>query len=610
MKSDFLRNIGIVAHVDHGKTTLVDALLRYSGSLKLTRDVVERERVMDSNALERERGITILSKNTSVEWQNYRINIVDTPGHADFSGEVERILSMVDSVLLLIDAVEGPMPQTRFVVQKAFANKLRPLVVINKCDRKGARPDWVVDQTFDLFDKLGATDQQLDFPIAYCSATLGYARPEPNGVETDLRFLFDMIIKHAPRPEVFAGGALQMQISSIDYSPYVGTIGIGKIQRGEMFAGQEIVVVDQNGGKRKTRNSDLIAFNGLARENRKHAVAGEIIGVTGIDGLRVSDTVCHPDKPESLPPLSLDDPTLSMTFEVSDSPFAGREAKFVTSRQILERLEKELIRNVALKIKPTNDPKIVSVFGRGELHLSILIENMRREGYGFCVGKPQVLRKKINEIYHEPYEYLVMDTLAEYQGKVMEMVGERQGVLQNVQQQGGERVKLEFVVPSRSLIGLRTEYLSTTSGHGLMSSVFDSYKPSEETRTFNRINGVLISNSPGKALAYSLFGLQNRGRLLVKPGEEIFEGMIIGIHNRNNDLTVNPMKAKQLTNIRAAGNDENLVLTPPLELDLEKALEFISDDELVEVTPSGIRLRKRLLKETDRKTANRSAKRL
>ena len=608
MRLDYIRNIGIVAHVDYGKTTLVDALLRYCGSLKSGRGDAERQRVMDSDALERERGITILSKNTSVEWRNFHINIVDTPGHADFSGEVERILSMVDSVLLLIDAVEGPMPQTRFVVQKAFANKLRPLVVVNKCDRKGARPDWVVDQTFDLFDKLGATDQQLDFPTAYCSATLGYARRRPDGPESDLQFLLEMIVEHAPQPKVAAPGGLQMQISSIDYSPYVGTVGIGKIRRGKISSNQELLIIDKNGHTRKSKCNELIAFNGLVRETRKHADAGEIVGVTGIDNLRVSDTICDPNEAESLPPLTLDDPTLSMTFEVSNSPFAGREAKFVTSRQILERLQKELIRNVALKVEPTQDPKIVRVFGRGELHLSILIENMRREGYGFCIGKPKVFRKKINGVRHEPYEYLVLDTLVEHQGKVMEIMGERQGILQNMLLDRVERVKLEYVLPSESLIGLRTEYLSATSGHGLMSSTFDSFKPSERTHRPSRINGVLVSNGSGKALAYSLFNLQNRGRLLIKPGEEIFEGMIIGIHNRNNDLTVNPMKAKELTNIRAAGNDENVVLTPPLELDLEKSLEFISHDELVEVTPSGIRLRKRLLKEADRKTANRSAK--
>ncbi len=606
MSASQLRNIAIVAHVDHGKTTLVDELLKQSGTLDQRRDG-GAERVMDSNALERERGITILAKNTALGWNDYRINVVDTPGHADFGGEVERILSMVDSVLLLVDAVDGPMPQTRFVTQKAFARGLNPIVVINKCDRAGARPHWVLDQTFELFDRLGASDAQLDFPVVYCSAIEGWARHEPDGPETDMQVLFEAIVAHVPPPEVEADGPLQMQVSALDYSSYVGAIGIGRIRRGRITPNQQLVIIDRDGRSRRGRVLEVLGFQGLNREVREEAFAGDIVAVTGIDGLRISDTLCDPAAPEALPALSVDEPTVSMTFEVSDSPFAGREGKFVTSRQIIERLERELVHNVALRVEPTADPKVVLVSGRGELHLSILIENMRREGYAFCVGRPRVIIKTIDGRPHEPFESLVVDVPEEFQGAVMERLGARRGNVLAMQPDGQGRVRLDYAIPARGLIGFRTEFMTATSGNGLIYSSFDDYRPVTGGAIAPRKNGVLIANADGKALAFALFNLQERGRLMVAPGEDVFEGMIVGIHSRDNDLVVNPMKAKQLTNIRAAGNDENILLTPALRLDLEQALEFIADDELVEVTPVAIRLRKRELHEVDRKRSQRAA---
>ncbi len=605
MNADRLRNIAIVAHVDHGKTTLVDVLLQQSGSFENTRGTPQ-ERVMDSNDLERERGITILAKNTALTWNDYRINIVDTPGHADFGGEVERILSMVDSVLLLVDAVDGPMPQTRFVTQKAFARGLHPLVVINKCDRAGARPHWVLDQTFELFDRLGANDAQLDFPVVYTSATEGYARSAVDGQETDMSVLFETIVEHVQAPTVERSGPLQMQISSLDYSSYVGAIGIGRIQRGSIEPGQQLAIVDRDGNERRGKVLEVLGFQGLKRESRPRADAGDIVAVTGIDELRISDTLCDPAHPEAQPVLSVDEPTVSMTFEVSDSPFAGREGRFVTSRQILERLDRELIHNVALRVEPTADPKAVIVSGRGELHLSILIENMRREGYAFCVGRPQVIVKTINGVEHEPYEQVAVDVPEEFQGTIMERLGNRRGQLDAMAPDGNSRVRLDYTMPARGLIGFRTEFMTATSGTGLIFSSFDSFRPRTQGTIAGRTNGVLIANADGKALAFALFNLQERGRLLIGHGEDVFEGMIIGIHSRDNDLTVNPMKAKQLTNIRAAGNDENILLTPALKLDLEQALEFINDDELVEVTPEAIRLRKRELTEIDRKRTQRA----
>ncbi|MGB1883046.1 MAG: translational GTPase TypA [Gammaproteobacteria bacterium] len=605
MNADRLRNIAIVAHVDHGKTTLVDVLLQQSGSFDNTRGTPQ-ERVMDSNDLERERGITILAKNTALTWNDYRINIVDTPGHADFGGEVERILSMVDSVLLLVDAVDGPMPQTRFVTQKAFARGLHPLVVINKCDRAGARPHWVLDQTFELFDRLGANDAQLDFPVVYTSATEGYARSDVDGQETDMRVLFETIVEHVQAPTVERSGPLQMQISSLDYSSYVGAIGIGRIQRGSIEPSQQLAIVDRDGNERRGKVLEVLGFQGLNRESRPRADAGDIVAVTGIDELRISDTLCDPAHPEALPVLSVDEPTVSMTFEVSDSPFAGREGRFVTSRQILERLDRELIHNVALRVEPTADPKVVIVSGRGELHLSILIENMRREGYAFCVGRPQVIVKTIDGVEHEPYEQVAVDVPEEFQGTIMERLGNRRGQLDAMAPDGNGRVRLDYTMPARGLIGFRTEFMTATSGTGLIFSSFESFRPRTQGTIAGRTNGVLIANADGKALAFALFNLQERGRLLIGHGEDVFEGMIIGIHSRDNDLTVNPMKAKQLTNIRAAGNDENILLTPALKLDLEQALEFINDDELVEVTPEAIRLRKRELTEIDRKRTQRA----
>jgi GTP-binding protein len=602
---DKLRNIAIIAHVDHGKTTLVDKLLQCSGTLKTRGEA--QERVMDSNAIERERGITILAKNTAIEWGDYRINIIDTPGHADFGGEVERVLSMVDSVLLLVDAMDGPMPQTRFVTQKALERGLRPIVVINKVDRPGARPDWVLDQTFDLFDRLGATEEQLDFPVIYASGLNGYAGDDPSVRSGDMEPLFRKIVEHVPPPDVNPEGPLQIQVSALDYSSYVGVIGIGRIARGRVTTNMPVVIVDRHGERRNGRILQVLGFLGLERRETAEAKAGDIICFTGIDGLRISDTLCDPACVEPLPQLNVDEPTVSMTFQVNTSPLAGQDGKFVTSRQIRERLDKELIHNVALRVEDTGDPDRFRVSGRGELHLSILIENMRREGYELGVSRPEVIMREVDGVPQEPYEQLTVDVEEQHQGSVMEKLGARGAELNNMVPDGKGRVRLDYRVPSRGLIGFRTEFLTATQGTGLIYHVFDSYGPVKPGDFGSRINGVLISNGAGKALAYALFNLQERGRLFIGHGEQVYEGMIIGIHSRDNDLVVNPLKAKQLTNIRAAGSDENILLTPPIRMTLEQALEFIDDDELVEVTPNSIRLRKKELKEHDRKRSSRMA---
>ncbi|MGR9072774.1 MAG: translational GTPase TypA [Gammaproteobacteria bacterium] len=600
-----IRNIAIIAHVDHGKTTLVDKLLQQSGTFGSHEKVSER--VMDSNDLEKERGITILAKNTAIDWRDYHINIVDTPGHADFGGEVERVLSMVDSVLLLVDAVDGPMPQTRFVTQKAFAMGLNPIVVINKIDRPGARPDWVVDQTFDLFDRLGATDEQLDFPIVYTSALNGYAGLDSTTEGGDMTPLFETIVEKVNPPDVDVDGPFQMQVSSLDYNSYVGVIGIGRIKRGKIKTNTPLVVADRNGNRRNARLLQIFGFHGLERIEVAEAGAGDIIAFTGIEGLQISDTLCHPECVELLPPLTVDEPTVSMTFQVNTSPFAGREGKFLTSRQIRERLDRELQHNVALRVEDTGDPDKFKVSGRGELHLSVLIENMRREGYELGVSRPEVIIKEIEGEKCEPFEFVTLEVEEIHQGAVMEKIGERKGDLQNMSPDGKGRIRLEYIMPSRGLIGFQTEFLTSTSGSGLLYHVFDHYGPMKKGSLGRRLNGVLISNVTGKALAFALFNLQERGSLFLAHGDEVYEGMLVGIHSRSNDLVVNPTKAKQLTNIRAAGNDENLILTPIQKLTLEQALEFIDDDELVEVTPKSIRLRKKLLLEHERKKAARSA---
>lgn len=600
-----LRNIAIIAHVDHGKTTLVDKLLQQSGTFAAHEKV--EERVMDSNALEKERGITILAKNTAIDWNGYHINIVDTPGHADFGGEVERVLSMVDSVLLLVDAVDGPMPQTRFVTQKAFALGLKPIVVINKIDRPGARPNWVLDQTFDLFDRLGATEEQLDFPVVYASALNGYAGHSPDIREGNMDPLFQTIIDKVHPPVVDAEGGFRMQISQLDYNSYVGVIGIGRIQRGTIRTNTPVTVVSRDGGQRNARILQVFGFKGLERVEVPEANAGDIIAFTGIDALEISDTVCAVDCVEPLPPLTVDEPTVSMTFQVNNSPFAGKEGKFVTSRQIRERLQRELLHNVALRVEDTSDPDKFKVSGRGELHLSILIENMRREGYELGVSRPEVIVKEIDGELCEPYEFVTIEVEEANQGAVMEKLGERKGDLLNMMPDGQGRVRLEYMIPSRGLIGFQTEFMTATSGTGLLYHVFDHYGPVKKGEIGQRINGVMISMVEGKALGYALFNLQERGRLFIEHGTEVYEGMIIGIHSRDNDLVVNPTKAKQLTNIRAAGSDENIILTPPVKLSLEQTLEFIDDDELVEVTPKSIRLRKKLLLEHERKKASRAA---
>ena len=599
-----LRNVAIIAHVDHGKTTLVDKLLQQSGTLG--RKDQGAERIMDSNDQEKERGITILAKNTAIEWQDFHINIVDTPGHADFGGEVERVLSMVDSVLLLVDAVDGPMPQTRFVTQKAFEQGLNPIVVINKVDRPGARPDWVMDQVFDLFDRLGATDEQLDFPVIYASALNGVAGHDPHDLAEDMTPLFEMITERVPAPAVNVDGPFQMQISALDYNSYVGVIGIGRITRGILKPGQQIVLVDRDNNQRKTKIQQVMGHLGLERVEVTEARAGDIVCITGIDKLNISDTLCDPECPEMLPSLSVDEPTVSMTFQVNDSPFAGQDGKFVTSRNIRERLERELIHNVALRVEQGDDADKFKVSGRGELHLSVLIETMRREGFELAVSRPQVVIKEINGIRQEPYEHVVVDIEDQHQGSVMEAMGLRRAELKDMVPDGKGRVRLDFIMPARGLIGFRSQFLTLTSGSGILTSIFDHYGDIKEGDVGQRNNGVLISMVNGKVLAYALFSLQERGRLFVDPNVDVYEGQVIGLHSRDNDLTVNPTKAKQLTNVRASGSDENIILTPPIRHTLEQALEFIDDDELVEVTPNFVRLRKKFLKEHERKRASRS----
>jgi GTP-binding protein len=599
-----LRNIAIIAHVDHGKTTLVDQLLQQSGTLDSRK--APTERVMDSNDLEKERGITILSKNTAITWGEYHINIVDTPGHADFGGEVERVLSMVDSVLLLVDAVEGPMPQTRFVTQKAFAMGFKPIVVINKIDREGARPDWVLDQTFDLFDNLGATDEQLDFPVVYASAINGYASLDSTVRDGDMTPLFETIVSQVPAPDTDDQGPFQMQVSTLDYNSYVGVIGIGRIKRGKITTNTPVKLIDREGAVRSGRVLQVLGFHGLERVERSEAQAGDIIAITGIDPLDISDTLCDPEAVEALPPLSVDEPTISMTFQPNTSPFAGRDGKYVTSRNIWDRLQQELKHNVALRVEQLEGERF-RVSGRGELHLSVLIENMRREGYELAVGRPEVIIHEVDGEKQEPYEQLAVDIEEQSQGAVMEALGERKAELKNMVPDGKGRVRLDYVIPARGLIGFRTEFLTLTSGTGLLYSVFDHYGPYLNVSIGQRNNGVMIANGQGKALGYALFNLQERGKLMIGHGDEVYEGMIVGIHSRSNDLVVNPLKAKQLTNIRAAGSDENIILTPPIRFSLEQALEFIDDDELVEVTPQVVRVRKKFLKEHERKRASRAA---
>ncbi|WP_395946832.1 translational GTPase TypA [Caedibacter taeniospiralis] len=599
-----LRNIAIIAHVDHGKTTLVDKLLQQSGTLKTRGSEVER--VMDSNDLEKERGITILAKNTAIRWNDYRINIVDTPGHADFGGEVERVMSMVDSVLLLVDAVDGPMPQTRFVTEKAFARGLKPIVVINKIDRPGARPAWVMDQVFDLFDRLGATDEQLDFPVVYTSALNGYATLNENKITDNMNALFQAIVDHVPAPEVNQAGSFQMQISSLDYSSFVGTIGIGRIKRGKIKTNTPVSIISKNGNTRQGRVLQILGHMGLERTEVPEASAGDIVCVTGIEGLNISDTLCALDCVEALPPLAVDEPTISMTFQVNNSPFAGREGKFVTSRQIKDRLEKELLHNVALRVEQLDDPDKFKVSGRGELHLSILLENMRREGFEIAVSRPHVIFKEMDGEMCEPYEQAIIDVDEQYQGAVMEKMGLRQAELRNMEPDGKGRVRLEFIIPSRGLIGFYTEFLTITSGTGIVNKIFDHYGPVKKGIIESRLSGTLISNCAGKAVAFALFNLQERGKMFIGHGVEVYEGMIIGINARDNDLTVNPCKGKQLTNMRASGKDESIILTTPIKITLEYALEFIEDDELVEITPKSIRLRKKFLTESDRKRYSRT----
>ena len=599
-----LRNIAIIAHVDHGKTTLVDKLLQQSGTLDRTSE--GQERIMDSNDLERERGITILAKNTAIRWNDYRINIVDTPGHADFGGEVERVLSMVDSVLLLVDAVDGPMPQTRFVTQKAFAQGLKPIVVINKIDRPGARPDWVMDQVFDLFDNLGATDEQLDFKVVYASALNGWATLDQDVPSENMEPLFQAIVDNVEAPKGDVDGAFQMQISQLDYNSYVGVIGIGRITRGRVKTNQQVTIVGANGKNRTGKVGQVLGYLGLSRTEVADAQAGDIIAITGLGELKISDTICDNSAVEALPPLSVDEPTVNMTFQVNTSPFAGKEGKFVTSRNILERLNQELVHNVALRVEETEDPDKFRVSGRGELHLSILIENMRREGYELAVSRPEVILRTVDGVLHEPFETVTVDVEEIHQGSVMEQLGLRKGEMTNMTPDGKGRVRLDFMIPSRGLIGFQTEFLTMTSGTGLLYHTFDHYGPHKGGSIGERQNGVLISNATGKALTFALFGLQDRGRLFIGHATEVYEGQVIGIHSRSNDLTVNCLKGKQLTNMRASGTDEAQVLTPPIRMTLEQALEFIDNDELVEITPKAIRIRKKLLTEMDRKRAGRA----
>jgi GTP-binding protein len=607
---DHLRNIAIIAHVDHGKTTLVDRMLQQSGTLD--ERAAAPERVMDSNELERERGITILSKNTAIAWRDgrteYHINIVDTPGHADFGGEVERILSMVDSVLLLVDAVDGPMPQTRFVTQKAFEMGFRPIVVINKVDRDGARPRWVLDQTFELFDRLGATDEQLDFPVIYASALHGYAGLDDSVHGGDMTPLFRAIVDHVAPPPVNADGRFQMRISSLDYDSYVGVIGIGRVQRGTVRPNQRIAVINRDGDRHDARVLQVLGFHGLERVEVSEAEAGDIVAVTGVEDLAISDTLCDRDTPEALPALSVDEPTISMTFRVNDSPFAGREGRFLTSRQLRERLLREASHNVALRVEETDDAEKFKVSGRGELHLSILIETMRREGYELAISRPEVILREADGRTLEPYVVLVVDLEADYQGAVMERLGNRRAVLQDMRPDGKGRIRMDYLIPARGLIGFQSEYRTVTAGTGLLYHVFDHYGPYHAAPVSTRGNGVLISNGTGKAIPYALYNLQERGRMIIEPGDEVYEGQIIGIHSRGNDLTVNPLKTKQLSNIRTVLKDEHVQLAAFRRLTLEQALEFIENDELVEVTPRAIRLRKALLKEHERRTAERVKK--
>jgi GTP-binding protein len=599
-----LRNIAMIAHVDHGKTTLVDKLLEQSGTLNPRGGAAER--VMDTNDLERERGITIRSKNTALDYNGYRINILDTPGHADFGGEVERVLSMADCALLLVDAVDGPMPQTRFVTEKAFALGLQPIVVVNKIDRPGARPSWVVDQTFDLFDELGATEAQLDFPVVYASALQGFAGLGDDVSGGDMTPVFETIIERVPPPPADPDGPFQMQVTTLDYSSFLGQIGIGRIRRGSISKGTSVIIADHDGRERRGRVQTILGFRGLERVEVASAEAGDIVGLVGMDGLDISDTICDPSAATLLPPLSVDEPTVSMSFEVNKSPLAGRDGKYLTSRQIRERLMRELKANVALRVDDTDDPDRFQVSGRGLLHLSVLLEEMRREGYEVAVSRPAVIIREIDGQRQEPYEHLVADIDAEHQGPVIERLNERRGTLRDMQPDGGGRVRVEYVIPARGLIGFRSEFMSLTSGSGVLTHVFDHYGPIGRQDIGQRRNGVMISGNAGKAVAYALFNLQQRGSIMVEHNTEVYEGMVVGIHSRDNDLSVNPLKAKELTNVRSAGTDENVVLRPPVVLDLEGGLEFINDDELVEVTPRAIRVRKRWLKEHERKKASRA----
>ena len=600
-----LRNIAIIAHVDHGKTTLVDKLLQQSGTFDERAEIVER--VMDSNDIEKERGITILAKPTALNWKDYRINIVDTPGHADFGGEVERILSMVDSVILLVDAVDGPMLQTRFVTQKAFEHNLRPIVVINKIDREGARPDWVLDQTFDLFDLLGATDEQLDFPVIYASAINGFATEDPSDMTDNMDVLFQTIVDQVPPPPVEEGKPFQMQVSQLDYSSYLGVIGIGRIKAGTIKTNGQISVVDTQGNTKNGRIGKIFGFKGLERIEVDEAKAGDIVAITGIDELFISDTICDRDHVHALPALTVDEPTVTMTFQVNTSPFAGQEGKFLTSRQIRDRLHKELLHNVALRVEDTDDPEKFKVSGRGELHLSVLLENMRREGFELAVSRPEVIYKEVDGVTHEPYENLTVDIDEEHQGSVMQALQERGGNLENMSPDGKGRVRLDFIIPSRGLIGFQTEFMTMTSGSGLIYHVFEKYDVKKNKSFGQRKNGVLISNGSGKSLGFAIFNLQERGKMMISPSQMVYEGQVVGIHSRDNDLTVNPLKGKQLTNVRASGKDDAIALVPPVKHTLESALEFIDDDELVEITPDSIRIRKRFLLEHERKRASREA---
>jgi len=599
-----LRNIAIIAHVDHGKTTIVDKLLQHSGTLDERVD--HGDRVMDSGDIEKERGITILAKNTAIKWNDYRINIVDTPGHADFGGEVERVMSMVDSVLLLVDAVDGPMPQTRFVTQKAFEAGLKPIVVINKIDRDGARPDWVMDQVFDLFDNLGATDEQLDFPVIYTSALNGIAGLDPNDMAPDMTPLYEAIVEYAPHPDVDEDGPFQMQISSLDYNSYVGIIGVGRIKRGRIKTNSPVRVVGNDGKARNARILTIMGHHGLERVEVPEASAGDIICITGVDPLEISDTLCDPDHVEALPQLSVDEPTVSMFFHVNTSPFAGQDGKYVTSRNIRERLTEELRHNVALRVEDTDSPDRFRVSGRGELHLSVLIENMRREGFELAVGRPEVIIREENGVKQEPYEHLVIDIEEDHQGPIMEQLGLRRGEMQDMQPDGKGRIRLEYIAPARGLIGFRSLFMTLTSGTGILNSVFSHYGDFRNEKFADRNNGVLISNTNGKVLAFALFNLQERGRLFLPPNVDVYEGQIVGIHARDNDLVVNPTRGKAHSNVRASGTDESIILTPHLQFSLEQCIDFIADDELVEVTPNHLRLRKKLLTESERKRAGRA----